>query len=735
MLTIFGEDTNNPGESNYPRGAIKIPPVYKPAIVVDIIINEKSIGYNKRTGENIGEAKVKLLVQDETLTADSDGLNTAYPIETNILEFPLVGEVVNLMFIAGKLYYSRRINLLNKISEDISDVIVRLLAENPNLYNPRMSGASDPNAATNLTLAQGSVTSNYITPTENVLKQSDILFPEVLSVKPHIGDIIFQGRFGTIIRMGSSLFSNPTKGTPSPNLLLTAGLSQTPTQVSTTAPSIYSLQYEDINEDKSSIWLVSKEEVVFNAATQNSTSPNKAHLRGSEIPKIMPHYVGAQIFINSDRVVLNSKREELSLFSKREINLSALESITIASEKHVFISTNEDVKLKSDKDITLDAKNSLTLSATKDISTNSENFSISAKKIYIGSNGDTSQPMVLGSNLAGFLYAFIETLKNTLPLSVIATPIGPGSIQIPALITSLNVLQKQLGDVGNPQSAMFNSKDNFVAEKNSAVVEASPVIVTPPVQPTAVTESTDNPNSDAATTEQIITVETALQRILANPNLVGVGKVFRNIITRGIIINQLRDEISKYNITDPLVIAHFLSQAAHESLSFSKTTENLNYSVDTLANPDSGISKYFTGVANQYARKPEQIANRFYANRLGNGPEASGDGWKYRGRGYIQLTGKANYTAFNPSVPENVIERPDLVESKYPMQSAMWFFMAKPYSRQGFPNRVYKIALEGSTDQIVRRVTLAVNGGFNGLQERIQNFRDIYGTITGTTVA
>lgn len=732
MLTIFGEDTNNPGESNYPRGAIKIPPVYKPAIVVDIIINEKSIGYDKITGANVGEARVKLLVEDETLPADSNGLNVAYPIETNILEFPLVGEVVNLMFISGKLFYSRRINLLNKISEDISDTIVRLLAENPNVYNPRMSGTTSPDEAINLTLAQGSVTSNYITPAENVLRQSDIIFPEILSVKPHIGDIIFQGRFGTAMRMGSSLFSNPTKGTPYPNLLLTAGLNNSPSEVSTDSRSVYSLQYEDINDDKSSIWLVSQETVEFQAATQASTSANKAHLRDSEIEKIIPHYTGAQIFINSDRVILNSKREELSLFSKREINLSALESVTIASERNIFISANQEVKLKSDYDITIDAKNSLTLTATKDISTNSENFLVSAKKIHIGSNGDPSQPMVLGANLAGFLYAFIETLKTTLPLSIIATPIGPGTIQIPTLAASLDILQKQLGGLGKPQNAMFNSKDNFVAETNAPVIAAPPLTPTTPTPPQEVVSSTDNPESNPTTTETIITIETALQRIASNPDLVGNGKIFRNLLVRGVVLNQLRSVIDKYNITNPLIIAHFLSQAAKESADFSRSNENLNYSSAGLLDT---FPRYFSATDTpKYAGNPQQIANRVYANRLGNGPEASGDGWKYRGRGYIQLTGKGNYIEFDRTVTENVVERPDLVESKYPMESAMWFFMAKPYSRNGFPNRVYKIALEGATDDVVRRVTLAVNGGFNGLPERIQNFRRVYDVITKESI-
>ena len=159
--------------------------------------------------------------------------------------------------------------------------------------------------------------------------------------------------------------------------------------------------------------MVSREEVTFEAATQNSSSPNKAHLRGSEIPKSIPYYTGAQIFINSDRVVLNSKRKELSLFSKTEINLSAISNITAASEKNIIVSANQDIQLKADDDITLDSKN-ITLTSVDNIATNSNNFTISAKKIYLGSSGNI-QPMVLGDNLVDCINELIAHVNPKLP--------------------------------------------------------------------------------------------------------------------------------------------------------------------------------------------------------------------------------------------------------------------------------------------------------------------------------
>jgi len=125
--------------------------------------------------------------------------------------------------------------------------------------------------------------------------------------------------------------------------------------------------------------------------------------------------------------------------------------------------------------------------------------------------------------------------------------------------------------------------------------------------------------------------------------------------------------------------------------------------------------KYFRGVdANAYARNPEKIGNRVYANRMGNGDEASGDGFKFRGRGYIQLTGKNNYTNFSHFVGEDCVANPHLVATKYPLASAAFFFNS---------NNIWPICDRGADDATVTSVTKAVNGGTHGLAERLQNFK------------
>ncbi len=185
------------------------------------------------------------------------------------------------------------------------------------------------------------------------------------------------------------------------------------------------------------------------------------------------------------------------------------------------------------------------------------------------------------------------------------------------------------------------------------------------------------------------------------------------------VIAQIPDTMQKFELNTPLRLAHFLAQTGHESGGFKATTENLNYGAKGLL----GIfKKYFPteAKAKEYERKPEKIANLVYGGRMGNGPEASGEGYKFRGRGYIQLTGKDNYKAFDAVVPEDILANPDLVASKYPLLSAAWFF---------HKNGLHKIADKGATDAVVTEVTKRVNGGTIGLADRIKHFKEYHNLL------
>ena len=182
------------------------------------------------------------------------------------------------------------------------------------------------------------------------------------------------------------------------------------------------------------------------------------------------------------------------------------------------------------------------------------------------------------------------------------------------------------------------------------------------------------------------------------------------------VIAMIPDTAQKFQINTPLRLAHFLAQCGHESGGFKATQENLNYSAKGLR----GIfGKYFPtdALAEQYQRKPEAIASRVYGGRMGNGVESTKEGYKFRGRGYIQLTGKDNYTAFGKAINEDVISNPDLVSSKYALLSAAWFFSK---------NGLHKMADEGSTDTVVTKITKRVNGCTIGLADRIKHFKEYY---------
>lgn len=184
------------------------------------------------------------------------------------------------------------------------------------------------------------------------------------------------------------------------------------------------------------------------------------------------------------------------------------------------------------------------------------------------------------------------------------------------------------------------------------------------------------------------------------------------------VIAQIPDTAAKFGITNTLRLAHFLAQCGHESGGFKVVQENLNYSADGLKKI---FPKYFPGNLNEsYARNPEKIANRVYGGRMGNGDEKSGDGWKFHGRGFIQLTGKSNHQAFDKIVEDDILSNPDLVATKYPLASAAFFFDT---------NKLWTICDRGADRATVESVTKRVNGGLIGIEDRWKHFLEYYNLL------
>lgn len=183
--------------------------------------------------------------------------------------------------------------------------------------------------------------------------------------------------------------------------------------------------------------------------------------------------------------------------------------------------------------------------------------------------------------------------------------------------------------------------------------------------------------------------------------------------------DTLKKAMAYFKMT-PERAAHFFGQTAHETGGFAAFSENLNYSAKGLL---TTFGKYFTpATAQEYARQPIKIASRVYGNRMGNGNEASKEGWTYRGRGALQTTGKANYKVFAEHLKKpELLTNPDLVATEFAFESAIFFFDR---------NKLWDIADKGVDDKTILAITKRINGGTNGLKDRISLTKRYYSWLT-----
>ena len=186
-----------------------------------------------------------------------------------------------------------------------------------------------------------------------------------------------------------------------------------------------------------------------------------------------------------------------------------------------------------------------------------------------------------------------------------------------------------------------------------------------------------------------------------------------------LVTNQLIETLNHFPIINKSRLAHLLGQSAHESQNFTHLRENLNYSADGLMEI---FSTHFhsSAFANGYAHNPEKIANYVYANQNGNGPESSGDGWKYRGGGYLGSTGKCQYQKLSTKVNDDLVANPDLIATKYPMAAAAFFFDE---------NHLFEICDEGVNNSVVQKVTHRINPPLVGLDRRIVLTKEYYSLL------
>jgi len=181
--------------------------------------------------------------------------------------------------------------------------------------------------------------------------------------------------------------------------------------------------------------------------------------------------------------------------------------------------------------------------------------------------------------------------------------------------------------------------------------------------------------------------------------------------------NTARAIAKHYELSDKRG-AHLLGQAHHESGGFNRTKEGLYYSTPERLMAVWPSRFKSVAAAMPYTKNPEALANNVYSDRMGNGDEASGDGWKFSGKGFIQLTGRSNYRSFasDMELPE-IMTDPDLVSSNYAFETALWFFNK---------NKLFDIADKGVNEEIIKKITKRVNGGYHGLDDRLEQTNKIY---------
>lgn len=444
----FRTAVSNRGASLLPGGPDSKPMpttdsfIYEAAQVEEIIGNEASdkASTQSRTS-NIGRAKVRF--ENTGKGTNSDNLPWADPLLPHQSMFPLVGEYVLVFKMLGTYYYVGPINTKRQITEN-AHPIVGLLNSQPLgniLKNQRKTALG--------VLTQATINPNKVGTEFKKIKNANPL-------KPFEGDIIYQGRYGQSIRFGSSRMVGSSLGEQFPNIILRAG--QGPDTAKTTDDKgERSLTNESINQDASSIYLVSQQILGLVPATYNTN----VHLR-SLLEKPVA-FDGASILLNSDRLILNSKKTSIFMFSKKGIHLNSLEDgMTFDSQGPIILDTFNTLSISSNKTLEIESKDDAIISARKDVNVSGDrNVTIYGNEIFLGGRSSMASPIAMARPLKLFMFELLRTLMSTSPLTL-----GPSGLINPALIARLLIVYSKYMVLPDPFNPLWASNDNFVMKTN-----------------------------------------------------------------------------------------------------------------------------------------------------------------------------------------------------------------------------------------------------------------------------
>lgn len=458
------------------ESARSVPNQFYEAIVVDVVLDHHHPQYAKKDGYNVGAIKIRIFSVHNG--RNDDLLDWADPIESAIVEMPLIGELVIVHKILGNFFYTRKVFLAHRVQEN------GMLKLNDALNNRGERVKS-----------KIAVTKQEITADKH--KFGEYFKPDsrVRPLKHFEGDLVIQGRMGNSIRFGSSQMELSSAGL-APNIILRTGQGKDVEKTDATKESIFGLILEDINKDASSIWMTSDQNIPFEPITINAGSFN----RSMQIPP--QKYGGAQILMNSDSIVLGAKKTHILLYSNEEIYLNSFKNAAIDTDSSIILTANLDIELKTGRRVDIQADSDVTIISANDISmVAGSTVSLLAKKIYLGSFTNDAEPVVGGTSLSIFLARLIHALMGIgitppqitpyglmptafpppLPLpptggpmatAHVITAVGPGALS-PLVVTALSALYKELAipNLGTSKKllysgAPFNSLDVFVNMSN-----------------------------------------------------------------------------------------------------------------------------------------------------------------------------------------------------------------------------------------------------------------------------
>lgn len=440
---------------------------FEEAVVVDVIVNNDHSDYSK-DGYNVGAVKFRFL--NSNFYRPDESLNWAFPVDSNISEYPLINEIVYVFQALNRFYYMKKFNVANRPTTQpffgLNDEAQPAETSSENIKNIRSAQASPVKPST----AKPAKLGKYF---------KDL--PTIQRLKHLEGDLVFEGRSGQSIRFGTSWLDGTTNDVTkkpfkssttdqSPNLLMRIGPSASGAR---TVPGPFGLTVEDINADASSIWMVSDQIVPLRMATKDS----KIHaLSTTAFPKTLSDN---QIIINSDRIVLNSKKDKLIGSSANGIHWMTLQDYTTDVDGNHTTWTNkiradrvlEDWRLVVGKTLTLSAQENVIQIGGKNHSIFAgTNLSLVGNKIFIGTANSTEEPLVLGKTLKEFLTQLIEILVQE-PLILMTGAPGSPSAQNPMRVSKL----KQLSSTYLSGNAKILSLDNFTVKKNDSPQNAQTI--------------------------------------------------------------------------------------------------------------------------------------------------------------------------------------------------------------------------------------------------------------------